>query len=45
MLTTRVTRLLDPPAPLPRWARPLAVGSAVALVAVPTLLLLLPALV
>jgi hypothetical protein len=45
VLTTRVTRLLDPPAPLPRWARPLAVGSAVALVAVPTLLLLVPALV
>lgn len=45
VLTARVTRLLDPPEPLPRWARPFAVGAAVTLVLAPTLLLLTPALV
>lgn len=44
VLTARVTRLLDPPAPLPRWARPAAIGAAITLVAAPTLLLVLPAL-
>ncbi len=43
-LAQRVTRLLEPAHPLPGWARPLAVGSAIALVAVPTVLLVLPAL-
>ncbi len=42
-LAQRVTRLLDPPAPLPRWARPAALTSAVALLLVPTALLLAPA--
>jgi len=45
VLTARVTRLLDPPEPLPRWARPLAVGAAAALLLLPTALLLAPALV
>lgn len=45
VLTTRVTRLLDPPEPLPRWARPLAVCAAGALLLLPTALLLVPALV
>ena len=44
VLTARVTRLLDPPEPLPRWARPLAVGSAAALLLLPTALLIAPAL-
>ncbi|MEI4271523.1 M48 family metalloprotease [Klenkia sp. LSe6-5] len=44
VLTARVTRLLDPPAPLPRWGRPLAVGAAAALLLLPTTLLLVPAL-
>jgi hypothetical protein len=44
VLTARVTRLLDPPEPLPRWARPLAVGAAAALLLLPTALLLVPAL-
>ena len=36
VLTTRVTRLVDPPAPLPPWARPVAVAAAVTLVLAPT---------
>lgn len=42
--TERVGRLLTPPAPLPRAARVGALAGAVALLAVPTLLLVLPAL-
>ncbi|SDP16034.1 Peptidase family M48 [Klenkia soli] len=45
VLTARVTRLLEPPAELPRWARPAAIGAAITLVAAPTLLLVLPAVV
>ncbi|KQS71352.1 M56 family metallopeptidase [Modestobacter sp. Leaf380] len=43
-LAQRVTRLLDPPAELPAWGRPTALASAVALLLVPTALLLAPAL-
>ena len=40
----RVVRLLEPPSPLPAWARALALLSAGLLLLVPTALLLLPAL-
>lgn len=43
-LAVRVTRLLEPPRPLPPWGRPTALASAVALLLVPTALLLAPAL-
>ncbi len=39
----RVVRLLEPPSPLPAWARALALLSAGLLLLVPTALLLLPA--
>jgi hypothetical protein len=39
-----VVRLLEPPSPLPAWARVLALLSAGLLLLVPTALLLLPAL-
>jgi beta-lactamase regulating signal transducer with metallopeptidase domain len=39
----RVVRLLEPPSPLPAWARVLALLSAGLLLLVPTALLLLPA--
>jgi hypothetical protein len=41
-LTQRVRRLLDPPAPGPRWLAVLAYPAALALVAMPTVLLLRP---
>jgi Zn-dependent protease with chaperone function len=43
-LGTRVTRLIDPPSPLPAWARWAALLSAGLLLLLPTALLLLPAL-
>ncbi len=43
-LAERVSRLLEPANPLPGWARPAALAAAIALVGVPTLLVLAPAL-
>ncbi|MGY1634030.1 M48 family metalloprotease [Geodermatophilus sp. SYSU D01186] len=43
-LGARVTRLIDPPSPLPGWARVAALLSAGLLLLLPTALLLLPAL-
>ena len=43
-LAARVTRLVEPADPLPAWGRPVALAAALALLAVPTVLLLLPAL-
>src|SRR5262249_5226860 len=40
---TRVDRLLDPPAPAPRWLPPLTYLGALALAALPLLVLLTPA--